>query len=59
MLICRLCLTKTNDFKHLCDENGEDSEIYHITVKYFDPMMVSLLYLQFIIMCPVLFILLF
>lgn len=38
MLFCRLCLTKANDFKHLCDEKGQGSEIYHITVKYFDPM---------------------
>ncbi|KAL9884194.1 uncharacterized protein ACN427_011154 [Glossina fuscipes fuscipes] len=41
MLVCRLCLTKANDFKHLCDEKGQDSEIYHITVKYFDPMWFS------------------
>uniref|UniRef100_A0A1A9W948 Zinc finger protein 865 n=1 Tax=Glossina brevipalpis TaxID=37001 RepID=A0A1A9W948_9MUSC len=41
MLVCRLCLIKTNDFKRLCDENGQDNEIYHITVKYFDPMWLS------------------
>uniref|UniRef100_A0A1B0G8E0 C2H2-type domain-containing protein n=1 Tax=Glossina morsitans morsitans TaxID=37546 RepID=A0A1B0G8E0_GLOMM len=38
---CILCLTKANDFKHLCDEKGQGSEIYHITVKYFDPMWFS------------------
>ncbi|XP_075158937.1 uncharacterized protein LOC142232105 [Haematobia irritans] len=40
--MCRLCVNICNQYMQLCDENGQSNEIYETTVKYFDPMFLSL-----------------
>ncbi|XP_061389721.1 transcription factor grauzone-like [Musca vetustissima] len=40
--LCRLCVEVCNQYKTLCDENGESNAIYETTVKYFDPILLNL-----------------
>ncbi|XP_073829579.1 uncharacterized protein [Musca autumnalis] len=39
--LCRLCVSTQPDYKSLYDENGQGNEIYEITLKYFDPILLS------------------
>lgn len=38
MSICQLCAGSCEECKNLYDEHGQGTEVYDITVKYFDPM---------------------
>ncbi|XP_013114957.1 transcription factor grauzone-like [Stomoxys calcitrans] len=38
---CCLCYTPSYDFKLIQNETGECNEVYDVTVKYFDPMLLS------------------
>ncbi|KAM7347938.1 uncharacterized protein ACRADG_007419 [Cochliomyia hominivorax] len=40
-LCCSLCFIPNSDYKYLQNEVGECNEIYEITVKYFDPMLIT------------------
>ncbi|XP_073835287.1 transcription factor grauzone-like [Musca autumnalis] len=40
--LCRLCIEICNDCKNLYDEDGSSTQVYETTVKYFDPMLLSL-----------------
>ncbi|KAM7347057.1 uncharacterized protein ACRADG_006724 [Cochliomyia hominivorax] len=38
---CSLCCSTCNEYKSLQNDQGESNEIYEITVKYFDPMLLT------------------
>ncbi|XP_065363155.1 zinc finger protein 729-like [Calliphora vicina] len=40
-LCCCLCFSACNEYKSLQNDVGECNEIYEITVKYFDPMLIT------------------
>ncbi|KAM7348117.1 uncharacterized protein ACRADG_007535 [Cochliomyia hominivorax] len=40
-LCCCLCCTPCNEYKSLQNDQGECNEFYEITVKYFDPMLLT------------------
>uniref|UniRef100_A0A1B0APQ5 Transcription factor grauzone n=1 Tax=Glossina palpalis gambiensis TaxID=67801 RepID=A0A1B0APQ5_9MUSC len=41
MSICQLCAGSCEECRNLYDEHGQGTEVYDITVKYFDPMLLS------------------
>ncbi|XP_061389724.1 zinc finger protein 718-like [Musca vetustissima] len=39
--LCRLCVSSRSEYKSLYDDNGQGNEVYEITLKYFDPILLS------------------
>uniref|UniRef100_A0A1I8MZK2 Uncharacterized protein n=2 Tax=Musca domestica TaxID=7370 RepID=A0A1I8MZK2_MUSDO len=39
--LCRLCVSSQSEYKSLYDDNGQGNEVYEITLKYFDPILLS------------------
>ncbi|XP_037810347.1 zinc finger protein 91-like [Lucilia sericata] len=40
-LCCSLCCSPSSEYKTLQNEVGDSTEVYEITVKYFDPMLIT------------------
>ncbi|XP_075155558.1 uncharacterized protein LOC142228920 [Haematobia irritans] len=41
LLVCRLCVSLRQEYRNLYDDNGEGNDVYEITLKYFDPILLS------------------